>query len=191
MTYSLRPETDEYPPSMAGYVGRIPAGEDILALLAAQQEQLAARLTGVPETFGEHRYQPEKWSVKEVIGHLSDTERVFAYRALRIARADATPLASFDDKAYVRELHTGERSLASMVTEWSASREATLALFANLPEAAWVRRGTAGDAPISVRALAYITAGHTDHHLEILGLRYGLPGTDPTQAPASPDQPAS
>jgi hypothetical protein len=190
MTYARRPETDEYPPSMAGYVGRIPAGADILAFLATQRERMSARLAGVPEAFGEHRYQPGKWSVKEVIGHLSDTERVFAYRALRIARADATPLAVFDDKAYVRELHAGERSLASMVTEWSASREATLALFTNLPEAAWARRGTAGDAPVSVRALAYITAGHTDHHLEIFGSRYGLPGADPAQAPAPPDQPA-
>jgi hypothetical protein len=191
MTYARRPEPDEYPSAMAEYVGRIPAGADIPALLATQREQLVASLTAVSESFGDHRYRPEKWSVKEVIGHLADTERVFAYRALRIARCDATPLPSFDDKAYVLEQHAAERTLSSMVAEWSVTREATLSLFENLPEAAWARRGTAGDAPVSVRALACITAGHTDHHLEILGSRYGLPGSHPAQAPASPDQPAS
>lgn len=182
--YSTHPEPDEYPASMAGYVRRIAAGADILGVLAAQRERLVAALGSAPETFGEHRYRPEKWSVKEVVGHLADTERVFACRALRLARGDRTPLPSFDDKAYVPELHAGERSLSSMVAEWSASRGATLALFGNLREAAWTRRGVAGDAPVSVRALAYITAGHTDHHLEALGSLYGLAAPDPGQGPA-------
>lgn len=191
MKYAQRPETDEYPPSLAAYVGRIPAGTDILAFLATQREQLVASLSVVPETFGEHRYRPQKWSVKEVIGHLTDTERVFTYRALRIARADRTPLPSFDDKAYVLELHAGARSLSSMVTEWNASRQATLALFGHLPEVAWTRRGIAGDVPVSVRALAFITAGHTDHHLETLGSRYGLARADPGQAHEPADAPPS
>lgn len=178
MTYARRPEADEYPASMAGYVARIPPGEDILSVLARQVADFAARLGSVPEARGDHRYRPGKWSIKEVVGHLSDTERVFTYRALHVARSDPAPLTTFDDKAYVPELYASERSLASMAAEWRSSRESTLALFRNLPERAWSRRGTVDGAPVSVRALAWIVAGHTDHHLETLAARYGLGGTD-------------
>lgn len=124
------------------------------------------------ETHGDHRYAPGKWSVKEVIGHLCDTERVFAYRALRIGRGDTTPLASFDDQSYVQEMRASERSLAGIAREWGSVRNASLTLFESFQSTDWQRRGTAGDHAISVRALAYVMAGHVRHHLEVLDTRY-------------------
>ncbi|MGH7645786.1 MAG: DinB family protein [Gemmatimonadales bacterium] len=173
MTVTARPGSDEYAPSFAGYVARTADEEDVVAVLAAQLTQLVTRLEGIPEVRGDYRYAPGKWSIKEVVGHLSDTERVFAYRALRIARGDATPLPSFDDQAYVPEMQAGERTMAALAGEWGDVRRATLALFRNLPAPVWRRRGVVGDHPISVRALAYIIAGHVRHHVEVLDARYG------------------
>jgi hypothetical protein len=167
-----RPGTGEYPASFAGYVARVNQDEDILALLANQLDQVITRLSPVPEIRGGYRYAPEKWSLKEVLGHLSDTERVVSYRALRIGRGDATPLPSFDDHAYVAEQGAGDRTLAEMVGEWGDVRRATVALFRNLPPHAWDRRGVASDQPVSVVALAHIIAGHLRHHLVVLEERY-------------------
>lgn len=172
MIATLRPGRDEYAPSFAGYIAHIADEEDILAVLSGQIDQVVARFAGSPEARGDHRYEPEKWSIKEVMGHLSDTERVFTYRALRIARGDTTPLPSFDDHTYVPEMRAERRKLADVTEEWCDVRRATLALFGNLPARAWPRRGVASDQPISVRALAYIIAGHTRHHLEVLDARY-------------------
>jgi hypothetical protein len=169
---TLRPRVDEYAASFADYVARIADDEDIVAVLAGQLDQVLARLGRIAETRGDYRYAPEKWSIKEVVGHLSDTERVFAYRALRIGRGDTTPLPSFDDQAYVAEMRSGDRTLADLTAEWGDVRRATIALFQNLPAAAWPRRGIASDRPVTVRALAYITAGHVRHHLEVLEARY-------------------
>jgi len=168
-----RPGSDEYAPSYAGYVARIADYEDVVAVLASQLNEVTARLEGIPEARGDYRYAPGKWSIKEVVGHLCDTERVFAYRALRIGRADITPLSSFDDEAYVHEIGAAERTLSDLAGEWGDVRRATLALVRNLPAPAWSRRGVASDQPISVRALAYIIAGHVRHHLEVLTARYG------------------
>ncbi len=167
-----RPGADEYAESLAGYVAGIGDEEDVVTVLAEQLDELRGRLGGVSEARGGYRYAPGKWSIKEVIGHLSDTERVFAYRALRVARGDQTPLPGFDDQAYVREARADERTLADLVAEWDDVRRATVALFRNLLAGAWERRGTASDRPISARALAYVIAGHTRHHLEVLGVRY-------------------
>ncbi|MGH7518765.1 MAG: DinB family protein [Gemmatimonadales bacterium] len=172
MVTTLRPGAGEYAPAFADYVARIADDEDIVAVLASQLDQFLAGLHAIPELRGEYRYAPGKWSVKEVIGHLSDTERVFAYRALRIGRGDTTPLPSFDDQAYVAEVRAGERTVADLAAEWGHVRRATLALFEHLPAAAWQRRGTASDRPISVRALAYIIGGHVRHHVEVLEARY-------------------
>lgn len=169
-----RPGADEYAPAFDGYVEEISPEEDLGEVLAAQLDEVDARLAGLPEARGDHRYAPGKWSVKEVLGHLSDTERVFAYRALRVGRGDGTPLPGFDDQGYVPEMRAGDRTLARMGGEWCDVRRATLALFRNLPEPAWLRRGTAGGHPVSVRALAYVIAGHTRHHLEVLEARYGV-----------------
>jgi hypothetical protein len=173
MIATQRPGADEYAASFADYVTRIGDDEDIVAALASQLDEVLARLDRIPEARGDYRYAPQKWSIKEMIGHLSDTERVFAYRALRIGRGDTTPLPSFDDQAYVAEVRAGDRTLADLAAEWGDVRRATIALFRNLPTEAWHRRGTASDRPISVRALAYIIVGHVRHHLVVLEARYG------------------
>jgi DinB superfamily len=172
MNTTTRPEVGEYAPSFADYVGRIAEHEDVVGVLVAQLDQVLARLGRIPEARGDYRYAPEKWSIKEIVGHLSDTERVFAYRGLRIGRGDSTPLPSFEDQAYVAAARAGDRTLADLAAEWGDVRRATIALFRNLPAQAWRRRGTASDQPISVRALAYIIAGHVRHHLQTLDERY-------------------
>jgi hypothetical protein len=172
MALTQRPAAGEYAASFADYVGRIAEDEDIVVVLVTQLDQVLARLGRIPEARGDYRYAPEKWSIKEMVGHLSDTERVFAYRALRVGRGDSTPLPSFDDQAYVAEVGAGDRTLADLAAEWGDVRRATIALFRNLPAPAWQRRGIASDQPISVRALAYIIAGHVRHHLETLEARY-------------------
>ena len=172
MITTSRPGIDEYAPSFAGYVARIAEDQDILAALAGQLDDVIAWLDRIHDARGNYRYAPGKWSIKQVVGHLSDTERVFAYRALRIGRGDTTPLPGFDDQAYVPEQRADDRPLAELVEEWGAVRRATVALFRNLPSAGWYRQGTASDQPISVRALAYVIAGHTHHHLEVLEARY-------------------
>jgi DinB family protein len=172
MITTTRPEVGEYAPSFADYVDRIAEDEDVVAVLVTQLDQVLAHLGRIPEARGDYRYAPDKWSIKEIVGHLCDTERVFAYRALRIGRGDTTPLPSFDDQAYVAEVRAGDRTLADLAAEWGDVRRATIALFRNLPAEAWHRRGTASDQPISVRALAYIIAGHVRHHLQVLEERY-------------------
>jgi hypothetical protein len=172
MVTSARPTADEYAPAFAGYVARIGDDENIIAVLTAQLEQVLARFATVPEARGDFRYAPGKWTLKEVIGHLSDTERVFAYRALSIARADPAPLPSFDDQAWVAEMGAGDHTLAEMVEEFEVVRRATFVLFRHLPASAWLRRGTANGHPASVRAMAYVMAGHARHHLEVVEARY-------------------
>jgi hypothetical protein len=172
MITTTRPGVGEYSAALGGYVGRIADDEDIVAVLVAQLDQVLARLGRIPEARGNYRYAPDKWSIKELVCHLSDTERVFVYRALRIGRGDTTPLPSFDDQAYVPESRAGDRTLASLTAEWGDTRRATISLFRNLPAEAWHRRGTASDQPISVRALAYVVAGHLRHHLQTLEERY-------------------
>ena len=172
MITTTRPGVDEYAPSYGDYVARIDEDEEIVAVLITQLDQVLAGLGRIREVRGDHRYATDKWSIKEIIGHLCDTERVFAYRALRVGRGDGTPLPSFDDHSYVAESRAGDRTLADLAAEWGDVRRATIALFANLPAEAWHRRGTASDQPISVRALAYVIAGHLRHHLQILEERY-------------------
>lgn len=172
MLATSRPGTDEYAPAFADYVAEIRDDEDILAVLAGQLDEVVTRLGAVPDRRGDYRYAAGKWSLKEILGHLSDTERVFAYRALRIGRGDSTPLPGFDDQAWIAELGLAEHPLAEVVEEWAHVRRATLALFRHLPAAAWRRRGTAGEQPTSVRALAYVVAGHTRHHVRVVEERY-------------------
>jgi hypothetical protein len=172
MLTTWRPTADEYAAPFAGYVARISDDEDIVAVLASQLDEVLASFAGVSESRGPYRYAPGKWSLKDVVGHLSDTERAFGYRALSIGRGDTVPLPSFDDQGWVAEVGSDGRTLADMVEEWGHVRRATVAFFAHLPPAAWPRRGIANNHPISVRALAYIIAGHTRHHLEVVEARY-------------------
>jgi hypothetical protein len=167
-----RPAPDEYAAYYAGYVARVPAG-DIVAILETQIERTRALLASVPETMADHAYAPGKWTIREVIGHLSDAERVFAYRALRFGRGDTTELAGFDENAYVPAGGFGGRSLASLIDELVAVRKASVALFRGLPAGAWLRRGVASGHVVTVRALAWIMAGHELHHRAILEERYG------------------
>jgi hypothetical protein len=185
MTLTISPPAaDEYGQPYAGYISKVPPGADVLDLLTWQHADLPARFRVVPESRGAHRYAPGKWSVKEVVVHLSDVERIFAYRALRIARGDETPLPGFDEERYAPASGADAHPLAALVTEWASVREATLALFRHLPPEAWTRRGTASGHPISVRALAWIIAGHVTHHLGTLEQRYGL-WTAPMSAPSA------
>ena len=172
MLTTSRPAIDEYAPAFADYVAEIRDAEDVRGVLADQLDEIPSRLGSLPDSTGDHSYAPGKWSLKEVLGHLSDTERVFAYRALRIGRGDTTPLPGYDDQAWIPEMEAADLSLADMVQEFTHVRQATLALFRHLPPAAWTRRGTADGRPISVRALAYVIAGHTRHHLRVVKERY-------------------
>lgn len=165
------PAADEYLPYYARYIDRVTDG-DLLSRLTAQLTDVPEFFRAVPADRGELRYAPGKWSIKETVGHLADVERVMAYRALRIARDDATPLAGFDENAYVPAANFDRRSMESLVEEWSDVRWATLALFRSLDAEAAARRGVANSSPVTVRALAYIIAGHTEHHLEIVQTKY-------------------
>ena len=166
-----RPSLSEYNAYYQPYVSESP-GEDVLAALAAQRDSTAALLVGIPEARAGFRYAPGKWSVKEVIGHLADSERVFSYRALRVARADTTPLPSFDENAWMPEAGFDRRTLPDIAAEFRAVRDSTLALFHGLHADAWPRVGTASGHPISARALAWIISGHEAHHLRVLAERY-------------------
>ena len=168
-----RPEPDEYAPAFRRYVERVPE-RPVLAELARQGSETAARLSALPAEKGRYRYAPGKWSVAEVVGHIADCERVFAYRALRIARGDATPLAGFDENAWMTAAPFGRRALADVLHELAAVRQSTLALFESLDAEALARTGVANDAKVSARALAYIIAGHELHHLAVLRERYGI-----------------
>jgi hypothetical protein len=172
MITTTRPDASEYASALGGYVARIGEDEEVLPVLGQQLEDILARFRPIPSARGEFRYAPGKWTLKDIVGHLSDTERVFSYRALSIARGDPAALPSFDDQAWVAEVGAADRTLLDMIEEWGQVRRATLALLRHLPEAAWSRRGTANSQPISVRALAYIIAGHTRHHLEVVEARY-------------------
>lgn len=165
------PDAAEYGAFYAGYIARVPAG-DVLQTLAAQLDDTTRLIAEFGDARADHRYAPGKWTVKEVVGHLADTERVFAYRAMRIARGDATPLPGFDENAYVAHANFGRRPLADLVRDLELVRQSTLSLFAGLDDAALVRHGTASNNPLTPRAAAYITAGHERHHAAILRERY-------------------
>lgn len=173
MTAALiaRPGTDEYAPYYGTYIGKVPDG-DLRAMLASQLVETLALIRSIPESRGGHRYAPDKWSIKGVIGHLADSERIFSYRALRIGRGDTTPLPGFEQDDYVPMGNFDARTLRDLADELAAVRQATLHLFAHLDLAAFERRGTASGKPVSVRALAYIIAGHELHHVGILKTRY-------------------
>jgi len=168
---ALRPVPGEYAPSYEPYISKV-KGSDIVGILEAHRLQMAQVFAARSERDGNFRYAPDKWTVKEVLGHVSDTERIFAYRALRIARGDQTPLSGFEQDDYVRGGNFAERTLASLAEEFGMVRAATIALFKSLQKDAWQRRGVANKNEVSVRALAFIVAGHELHHRLILEERY-------------------
>jgi hypothetical protein len=168
-----RPPNDEFPTFYAGYVAAVPDG-DIVALLRSLGEQHKATLAKIPESKGGYRYAGDKWSIKVVLGHVIDAERIFTYRALRIARGDETPLPGFAENDFARASGSDTRNVGDLLAELAAVRESTACMFASLPGDAWSRRGTVNGGGVSVRAIAYIIAGHAQHHMNILRDRYGV-----------------
>ncbi len=169
-----RPEADEYAPFYERYVAQVGSG-DLAFLLGGQMTEVNALLQDVSEERAATAYAPGKWTIKEVLGHLIDAERVFSYRALSFARLDPNPLPSFDENAWVPAGHFNARLFVTLVDEWLTVRNATTTLFTGLPDDAPTRRGTASGHEISVRALGYIIYGHVAHHLDILRTRYLSP----------------
>jgi DinB superfamily len=171
-TFSVaRPQAGEYAPYYDRYIALV-EGNEILNTLDQQRRHTVLLLSGRDEQDGDFRYAPEKWSGKEVLGHVCDTERIFSYRALRISRGDSTPIEGFEQDDYVRNGPFARRALSDLVEEFIAVRRATISLLRNLDEAAWLRRGVASQNEVTVRALAYVIAGHELHHRRILEEKY-------------------
>jgi uncharacterized damage-inducible protein DinB len=166
-----RPQPDEYAHFYETYISLVETG-DIIASLNAQAIETMAVLSRLPESQGDFRYEPGKWSVKQVLGHINDSERIFAYRALRISRNDPKPMEGFEQNDYVDNGGFERRSLSGLIDEFTAIRSATVCLFANLEGEAWQRRGVANQNQVSVRALAWIIAGHELHHRSIVPAKY-------------------
>lgn len=166
-----RPDTDEFAPYYGNYINKV-TEPDVVALLVALKKSTGGLLAGLSEAQAAFRYAPGKWTLREVIGHLSDAERIFAYRLLRIARGDQTPLADFDENAYVPAAGFERRSLKAVAAELASVRDATLTLLDGMTPEALALRGTASNQPISARALAYIIAGHERHHVSVIKERY-------------------
>ena len=179
-TASLRPQPGDYAPYYDRYISLVHcsevhhhgAGNDVLAALEEQRRQMLLLLCGRTEADGDLRYAPEKWSLKEVLGHINDTERIMSYRALRISRGDQTPIEGFEQDDYVRNGPFVRCTLADLIEDYIAVRRATISLFRNLDDAAWTLRSVANKNEVTVRALAYIIPGHELHHRRILEEKY-------------------
>ena len=167
----LRPATGDYAPYYARYIDQVPDG-DFTALLERQARETVSLLRGISENQSRHRYAPDKWSIREVVGHVADSERVFTYRALSFARGDTNVLPGFDENAWGAATNADSRSLADLIDEFAAVRAASLALFRGFSDKELSRSGTASGQRVTVAALAYIVAGHERHHVKILKERY-------------------
>ena len=167
----LKPETSEYNPYYEKYISLIEEGE-LLNALERQPSELRSLLNGLDEEKGKYAYADGKWSIKEVLSHLVDGERIFGYRVLRISRGDETPIEGFEQDGYIENSHANERSFEDLLEELSLQRNANLRMLKNLREDGWKRLGTASQSPVSVRALAFIMAGHVRHHINILKAQY-------------------
>jgi len=168
---TTRPDPTEYPPYYGKYIALVPDGL-IETTFAHQGDATLALLRAIPEEQAGYAYAPGKWSIKEVLGHLMDTERIFAYRALCISRNDSTPVPGLEQDVYVTNGNFNARSLTSLLEEFAAVRQASVHLFRHLTDEQWQRRGMANGKEISARALAYNIAGHELHHAEILKSLY-------------------
>jgi hypothetical protein len=175
---SLRPEPGDFAPYYAGYIEQVPDG-DIVATLRAGRGSMERLLGAVPAEQEGHRYAPGKWSVREVMGHLTDTERVFASRLVWFARGDPGPLPGMDQDAWVEVDSADARPLSHHLEEWSVVRSSVVLLLEGLDLAAWQREGTASGGRFTVRALAWVIAGHARHHERLFVERYGLNSASP------------
>jgi hypothetical protein len=168
-----RPGADEFAPFYAGYVSLVPE-TDVLPVLAGQAAELARLAAAVPAERETWSYQPGKWSLRQLFGHVTDAERLFGFRAFCISRGERASLPGFDENEYVAAAGYDRRPLADLAREFSMVREGNLAMLRALDAEAWERSGTANGTRVSVRALAWILAGHVRHHQRVLRERYGV-----------------
>jgi hypothetical protein len=166
-----RPERTEVAPYYFTYIDRVP-GDDPMLVLESQWEDLSPLLSSISEEKSLHRYAPGKWSIRQLLNHINDTERLFAFRALWFARGFPSPLPSYDQDIAASSARADETSWAAHVEEFRRVRLATISLFRNMPPDAWMKTGIASDNPFTVRAVAFIIAGHVTHHVAILRERY-------------------
>ncbi len=169
-----RPTDREYAPYFARYIALVPE-EDIVTVLRRQVDGIRAAAAAVNAAHEQFRYAPDKWSVREVFGHLVDAERIFGYRSFCISRGEQAPLPAWDENSYVEKSPYHECALPELAAELVLTRKANIAFLARLTDEEWVSTGTASGKPVSARAIAYVMAGHVRHHLEILRTRYGIP----------------
>jgi len=170
-----RPGKNEYDAAFERYVSRVPE-DDALPALGRQPSEIRAALGGLPAERAAYRYAPGKWSVRELLGHVTDSERVFGYRALCVARGDAASLPAFEENDYAANAGHDRYELADLVAEFETVRRANVSMLTHMDQKSVLRIGTANGLPISVRALAYIMVGHVRHHLAVLADKYGIPG---------------
>ena len=169
----MRPSENEYAAFYASYIARVPE-LDLINVLEVQPAELRAMTDNIDPEEELYRYAPDKWSIRQVFGHLIDTERIMGYRAFRIGRGDATPLPGFDEKIYVAQADSEDRTVKELAHEFAAVRHANLWTIRRWTPDAWSRAGTANSHPVSARAIAYILAGHVRHHVAILRERYQI-----------------
>lgn len=169
------PQESEFAPFYNTYISLVRNSNDIMATLRQQPEQIKAMFSALSDEQANYSYAPGKWTIKQLLGHMIDTERVFAYRVLRIARNDSTPLEGFEQDDYVHYGPHARSRMADLVEEFDVVRKGSICLFRELSIEAWDRQGTANNNKVSVRALAYIIAGHVAHHVGVVQQKY-LPG---------------
>ena len=165
------PAENEYPEYYRPYIGLVPKG-NLVQLLKENLNEVVNLFAGISEEKTYYRYAPGKWSVKELLGHITDTERIMCYRLLRVGRGDQTPLAGFDENDYVKAAQTNNLPMEAIIEDFKAARNATITLIQNLPAQSWTNKGNANGTEITTRAIAYIIAGHQIHHCKIVIDRY-------------------
>ncbi len=168
---SIRPEKDEHIEYYSTYIDKVPDG-DIVDMLRRQTTEVVGFLRSIPEDKLDHAYAPGKWTIRQLVGHLADGERVFQYRAFRFSRADSTPVPGFDENLYVENAPFPNVSMPDLIAEFEDLRRASIHLFGNMTEDAMSRRGSANGDEISVRAIAFILVGHVTHHVDVLRSKY-------------------
>jgi hypothetical protein len=166
-----RPESTEFAPYYEKYISLVD-GNDALPVLVQQPAELRSMFSGLAEEKGTFAYAEGKWTLKELLSHLVDGERIFSYRVLRISRGDETPLEGFEQDDYIENSNANNRTFADLLEEFDLQRRSNMLLLNNISDDGSKRMGTASDNPVSVRALAYVMAGHTRHHLNVLRERY-------------------
>jgi hypothetical protein len=167
----MRPQANEYAPYFDRYISLV-SEDDLVGAMERQTKETAAQLASISEEKSTFRYAPEKWSIKQLVGHITDSERVFAYRLLCIARGETQSLPGFDENDYMRGSNFDDLPFAELVDGLAVVRRSTLSLLRGLSDEAWTRTGTANENKVSVRALAYTLLGHERHHLRVLKERY-------------------